>query len=67
VYIPGGCAHGFQTLVDNTELFYHMGAMYHPEAARGVRWDDPAFGIVWPPCDSRTIAPRDLAFPDFAS
>ncbi len=66
VYIPGGCAHGFQTLTDGTELFYHMGAMYHPESARGVRWDDPAFGIVWPACDSRIIAPRDLSFPDFA-
>ena len=66
VYIPGGCAHGFQTLADSTELAYHMGAMYHPESARGVRWDDPAFGIVWPACDERVIAPRDLSFPDFA-
>src|SRR5262245_15028203 len=66
VYIPGGCAHGFQTLADATELFYHMSAFYHPEAARGVRWDDPAFGITWPPCEARVIAPRDLSFPDFA-
>ncbi len=65
VYIPEGCAHGFQTLVDDTEVHYHMGTRYHPEAARGVRWDDPAFGIVWPPCESRTIAPRDRSFPDF--
>jgi dTDP-4-dehydrorhamnose 3,5-epimerase len=67
VYIPGGCAHGFQTLADATELFYHMSAMYYPDAARGVRWDDPAFGIVWPACASRVIAPRDLSFPDFTA
>ena len=66
VFIPGGFAHGFQTLADGTELFYHMSATYHPESARGVRWDDPAFGITWPPCESRVIAPRDLSFPDFA-
>jgi dTDP-4-dehydrorhamnose 3,5-epimerase len=67
VYIPAGCAHGFQTLVDNTELFYHMGESYHPESARGVRWDDPAFGIVWPPCEKRVLGTRDLAFPDFTA
>jgi dTDP-4-dehydrorhamnose 3,5-epimerase len=67
IYIPTGCAHGFQTLMDNTELFYHMGAFYHPEAARGVRWDDPAFGIVWPACEKRMIAERDLTFPDFTA
>lgn len=67
VYIPGGCAHGFQTLADETELFYHMGATYYPESARGVRWDDPGFGIAWPPCDHRVIAPRDLSFTDFAA
>jgi dTDP-4-dehydrorhamnose 3,5-epimerase len=66
VYIPAGCAHGYQTLGDATELFYQMSEFYRPEAARGARWDDPAFGIVWPPCDARIIAPRDLSFPDFA-
>ena len=64
VYIPGGFAHGFQTLAAGTELFYQMSAFYVPEAARGVRWDDPALGIAWPPCESRVIAPRDLSFPD---
>lgn len=48
VYIPEGCAHGFQTLEDSTEVFYGMSEFYCPEAARGVRWDDPAFGIEWP-------------------
>ena len=64
VYIPTGCAHGFQTLVDGTELFYQMSAFYVSDAARGARWDDPALGIEWPPCESRVIAPRDLSFPE---
>lgn len=46
-YIPEGFAHGFQTLMDNTEAFYQMSEFYHPECARGVRWDDPAFEIEW--------------------
>jgi dTDP-4-dehydrorhamnose 3,5-epimerase len=66
VYIPAGCAHGFQTLTDATELFYHMSQFYRPEAARGVRWDDPAFAIVWPQCEGRIIAARDLGFADYA-
>ena len=48
-YIPEGLAHGFQTLVDDCEVVYQMGHCYVPDAARGVRWDDPAFGIEWPP------------------
>lgn len=48
LYIPEGFAHGFQTLMDNTEVFYQMSEFYHPECARGVRWDDPTFGIEWP-------------------
>ncbi len=48
IYIPEGCAHGFLTLVDASEVFYQMSAAYHPEAAAGVRWNDPAFGIEWP-------------------
>ncbi len=47
-YIPQGFAHGFQTLVDNTEVFYQMSGVYAPEYGRGVRWNDPAFGIEWP-------------------
>jgi dTDP-4-dehydrorhamnose 3,5-epimerase len=61
-YIPEGFAHGFQTLEDDTELFYQMSQFYHPESARGVRWDDPAFHIVWPPAE-RTIIPRDQEYP----
>ena len=47
-YVPEGFAHGFQTLVDETEVFYQMSEFFHPECARGIRWDDPAFGISWP-------------------
>ena len=64
VYIPEGCAHGFQTLQDDTEVLYHMTEFYAPEASRGVRWDDPAFEIRWPVAD-RTIALRDQQYPAF--
>ena len=48
LYVPEGCAHGFLTLEDETEVFYQMSEFYNAESARGVRWDDPAFQIVWP-------------------
>jgi dTDP-4-dehydrorhamnose 3,5-epimerase len=63
-YIPEGCAHGFQTLADDTEAFYQMSNAYAPNHAGGVRWDDPAFGIEWPD-DERTIIARDRDYPDF--
>jgi dTDP-4-dehydrorhamnose 3,5-epimerase len=66
VYVPGGFAHGFQTLEDDTEVFYQMSEFHSPEYARGVRWDDPAFGIEWPPAE-RTIVERDRNYPDFVS
>ena len=64
LYIPEGFAHGFQTLEDGTEVFYQMSHAYVPEAARGVRWDDPAFAIHWPD-GPRTISARDQHYPDF--
>jgi dTDP-4-dehydrorhamnose 3,5-epimerase len=64
LYIPPGFAHGFQTLEDDTEVFYQMSEFYAPEHAHGVRWDDPAFGIRWPD-DERTIIDRDRTYPDF--
>jgi dTDP-4-dehydrorhamnose 3,5-epimerase len=64
LYIPPGIGHGFQTLVDDTELFYQMTEYYVPDLAAGVRWDDPAFGIEWPIPDP-IISPRDSSFPDF--
>lgn len=65
-FIPEGFAHGFQTLADNTEVFYQMSEVYAPECAAGVRWDDAAFGIVWPH-DERIIIARDAQYPDFES
>jgi dTDP-4-dehydrorhamnose 3,5-epimerase len=67
IYIPRGVAHGFQTLVDGSELLYMIDRRYEPGAARGVRWDDPAFAIEWPaPPADRIISARDLAFEDYA-
>lgn len=65
LYVPEGFAHGFLTLDDATEVFYQMSAFYAPEAARGVRWDDPAFGIEWP-APVEHIKDRDQAYADFA-
>lgn len=65
LYIPEGFAHGFQTLEDNTEVFYQMFEFYHPEASRGVRWNDSAFRIVWPN-DIIVISDKDREYPDFA-
>ena len=60
-YIPEGFAHGFQTLEDNTEVFYYMFEFYHPESARGVRWDDPDSNIIWP-ISPPIISERDRNF-----
>lgn len=66
LYIPEGFAHGYQTLEDETETFYQVSEWYAPESERGVRWDDPAFGISWPETDAREISDRDLAWPAFS-
>ena len=64
LYVPEGFAHGFQTLEDDTEVFYQMTEFYAPEYGRGIRWNDPAFGIQWP--DSQpTILDRDNSYPDY--
>jgi dTDP-4-dehydrorhamnose 3,5-epimerase len=63
VYIPPGVAHGFITLTDDCEVHYAMSEFFAPEAARGVRWDDPAFGIVLPE-PVRLISQRDAGYPD---
>lgn len=62
--VPEGCAHGFLTLTDTAEVHYLMGAAYHAESARGVRWNDPAFGIEWPH-EPIHLSPRDRAYEDF--
>jgi dTDP-4-dehydrorhamnose 3,5-epimerase len=64
LYIPTGFAHGFQTLQDETEVFYQMSEVYAPEYAGGVRWNDPAFGIKWP-LEVKVISARDNEYPDF--
>jgi dTDP-4-dehydrorhamnose 3,5-epimerase len=66
LYVPENFAHGFQTLEDNTEIFYQMSEFYAPESAQGVRWNDPAFSIEWPD-DKRIIVERDQEYPDFIS
>jgi dTDP-4-dehydrorhamnose 3,5-epimerase len=66
LYVPEGFAQGYQTLVDDCEVVYQMTHEYVPEAASGVRWDDPAFAIEWPAAESRIISERDLAWPDLA-
>ena len=65
MYAPPGIAHGFQTLADDTEVIYQVGHRYVPEAGRGARWDDPAFGIDWPDAEERIINERDRTYPDF--
>ncbi len=64
LYIPEGFAHGFLTLEDGTEIFYHMSEFYYPQSALGVRYDDPAFGIEWPISDW-IISEQDRGYPDF--
>jgi dTDP-4-dehydrorhamnose 3,5-epimerase len=65
LYIPEGFAHGFQTLVDETEVHYQMTEFFAPQFARGVRWDDPAFGLRWP-IPEPIILERDNSYEDFA-
>jgi len=67
LYVPPGLAHGFQTLEDATELHYLMGRAFVPGAATGVRWDDPAFAVDWPPAPpgGRILSERDATYPDW--
>ena len=64
LYIPEGFAHGFVTLADDSEVFYQMSNYYEPSASRGVRWNDPAFGIPWPVANP-ILHSRDGEYPDF--
>jgi dTDP-4-dehydrorhamnose 3,5-epimerase len=68
LYIPAGLAHGFQTLTDECEVLYQMGNQYVPDSARGVRFDDPAFGIDWPvPHGERIVSERDASYAYFVA
>jgi dTDP-4-dehydrorhamnose 3,5-epimerase len=62
LYVPEGVAHGFQTLTDDTEVFYQISEFHHPESERGVRWDDPRCAVAWP-VSPATVSPRDAALP----
>ena len=64
LYIPENFANGFQTLEDNSELFYQLSGGYHPASERGVRWNDPAFAIHWPETERIVINERDRTYPD---
>jgi len=64
VYVPEGFAHGYLTLADDCSLFYQVSAYYSPEFERGVRWNDPAFGIDWPITDP-IVSERDRLHPDY--
>jgi dTDP-4-dehydrorhamnose 3,5-epimerase len=64
VYVPEGCAHGFLTIEDETEVLYQMSEFYNVESARGVRWNDPAFQILWPE-KVEVISDRDRTYPNF--
>lgn len=64
LYVPRGCAHGFQTLESPSEVVYEISEYYSPDHGRGVRWNDPAFGIPWPIQDP-ILHPRDRGYPDY--
>jgi dTDP-4-dehydrorhamnose 3,5-epimerase len=65
LYIPKGCAHGFQTLEDNSVVYYQMTGSFHPESARSVRYNDPKFAIEWP-VDKKIISEKDRKIPDYS-
>jgi dTDP-4-dehydrorhamnose 3,5-epimerase len=65
LYVPEGCAHGYQTLVDDTEAFYLHSVAYAPGSEAGARWDDPAFAIPWPEAAIRILSAKDAVWPDY--
>jgi dTDP-4-dehydrorhamnose 3,5-epimerase len=64
LYVPAGCAHGYQTLADATEVLYLHSAPYRPESEGGVRWDDPSLAIEWPRAEQRIVSAKDRSWPD---
>jgi dTDP-4-dehydrorhamnose 3,5-epimerase len=61
-YVPEGFAHGYQTLEDDSEVLYQMSEVFHPECAKGAKWDDPAFAITWPDTTSPIVSLRDQSY-----
>ena len=66
IYAPEGCAQGYITLTDNSEMYYHTSDFYHPESASGVRYNDPEFGVVWP-VEIAVISQQDKEWPDYST
>lgn len=64
IYIPKGFAHGFQSLEDNTDVYYQISEFHHPAHSNGIRWNDPIFGIKWP-INNPIISKKDLVWNDF--
>ena len=65
LYVPAGCAHGYLTMCDESEVLYPVTQFYRADAERGVRWDDPAFGVQWPAVAPLTISVKDASWPDY--
>jgi dTDP-4-dehydrorhamnose 3,5-epimerase len=65
LYVPEGFAHGYQTLMDHTEVTYQVSASYAPQAEGGFRWDDPSVAISWPITEGVLLSAKDRAWPDF--
>jgi len=66
LYVPEGFAHGYQTLEEQSEVFYQVSAFYNPASERGVRWNDPAFGIKWP-LPAGVVSKKDESYPDWGT
>lgn len=66
LYVPEGFGHGFQSLVDDTEIFYQVSQFYTPGSERGIRWDDSTFNIEWP-LENKILSEKDKSWPDFSS
>ncbi len=65
LYVPEGMAHGFQTLCDNTDVFYQISEFYHPKCVNGIRWNDQTFGLKWPKVPPLVISEQDANYQDF--
>ncbi len=66
VFVPVGCAHGYQALTDDAEVSYQVSHAYVPGSERGIRWDDPTLRIAWPITDGVIVSDKDAAWPDFS-
>lgn len=66
VFVPAGCAHGYQALEDGAEVTYQVSHPYVPGSERGIRWDDPAFDIRWPITSGVIVSEKDASWPDFS-